>query len=48
MLQLFAESMKKGSVIEPLCSAEQALVTSKAVEDARKMATYRVIKKVGT
>lgn len=48
MLQLFAESMKKGSVIEPLCSAEQALVTSKAVEDVRKMATYRVVKKVGT
>jgi predicted dehydrogenase len=48
MLQLFAESVRKGAVIEPLCSAEQALVTSKAIDDAKKIATFRIIKRVGT
>jgi predicted dehydrogenase len=47
MLQLFAESVRKGLVIEPLCSAEQALVTSKAVDDAEKTATCRIIARVG-
>jgi hypothetical protein len=46
MLELFAESLRKGSVIEPLCSAEQALVTSKAIEEAKKIATRRIIKEV--
>jgi predicted dehydrogenase len=45
MLQHFAESIRKGSVIEPLCSAEKALVTAKAIDDARKVATYRFVKK---
>lgn len=48
MLKLFVESVRKGSVIEPLCSAEQALVTSRVIDDSRKMATCRVIKRVGT
>jgi predicted dehydrogenase len=45
MLQQFAESIRRGSVIEPLCSAEEALVTAKAIDDARKVATYRYVKK---
>jgi predicted dehydrogenase len=45
MLQRFAESIRKGSVLEPLCSAEEALVTARAIDDARKVATYRLIKK---
>jgi predicted dehydrogenase len=45
MLQHFAESIRKGSVIEPLCSAEEALVTAKAIDDARKVGTYRFVKK---
>jgi len=34
-------------VLEPLCSAEEALVTAKAIDDAKRVATYRFIKKVG-
>jgi predicted dehydrogenase len=45
MLQDFAESIRKGSVIEPLCNAEEALVTAKAIDDARKLATHRFVKK---
>lgn len=45
MLQLLAESVRKGSVMDPLCSAEQALVTARAVDEAKKVATYRFIKK---
>lgn len=45
MLQLFAESVRKGRVVEPLCSADQALVTAKTVDDAKKVASYRFIKK---
>jgi predicted dehydrogenase len=45
MLQRFAESIRKGSVLEPLCSAEEALVTARAIDDARKVATYRFVKK---
>lgn len=45
MLQHFAESIRRGSVIEPLCSAEEALITAKAIDDARKVATYRYLKK---
>jgi len=45
MLQHFAESIRRGSVIEPLCSAEEALVTAKAIDDARKVATHRYVKK---
>ena len=45
MLQLFAESVRKGTVIEPLCSAEDALVTAKAIDDAKKTAKYRFIKR---
>jgi UDP-N-acetylglucosamine 3-dehydrogenase len=48
MLQLFAGSIRKGSVIEPLCSAEQALVTSRTIDDAKKMATYRIVENVPT
>jgi len=36
MLQLLAESVRKGSVIEPLCNAEQALVTARAIDEAKK------------
>ena len=45
MLQLFAESVSKGAVTEPLCSADEALVTAKVIDEARKVATYRFIKK---
>lgn len=45
MLQLLAESLRKGSVIDPLCSAEQALVTARAIDDAKKAATHRFVKK---
>ena len=47
MLQLFAESVRKGAVTEPLCSADEALVTAKAIDEARRVATYRFIKKAG-
>jgi hypothetical protein len=45
MLQHFAESLRKGSVIEPLCSAEEALVTARAIDEARRVATHRFVKK---
>lgn len=45
MLQHFAESVKKGSVIEPLCTVDEALVTARAIDDAKKVATNRVIKR---
>jgi len=45
MLHRFVQSVKKGSVIEPLCSADEALVTARAIDDARKTAVYRFIKK---
>lgn len=45
MLQLFAESIRKGSVIDPLCSAEQALVTSRTIDDAKKIVIHRIVKK---
>jgi predicted dehydrogenase len=45
MLQHFAESIRKGLVIEPLCSAEEALVTARAIDDARRVATHRFVKK---
>lgn len=45
MLQLFAESVKKGAVVGPLCSADEALVTSRAADEARKAASYRYVKK---
>ncbi|GEM_PF-3262875 len=45
MLELFAESLRKGKVLEPLCSAEEALVTAKAIDEAKRMATYRFVKK---
>lgn len=44
MLQLLVESVRKGSVIEPLCSADQALVTAKAIDEAKRAATHRFIK----
>jgi predicted dehydrogenase len=47
MLQGLAESVRKGSVVEPLCSAEDALVTAKAIDDARKVATRRFVKRSG-
>lgn len=45
MLQLFAESVKKGSVLQPLCSADEALVTARAIDEAKRVAAYRFIKK---
>jgi predicted dehydrogenase len=45
MLQNFAESLREGSVIEPLCSAEEALVTARAIDEARRVATHRFVKK---
>jgi predicted dehydrogenase len=45
MLQHLAESLRKGSVIEPLCSAEEALVTARAIDEARRVATRRFVKK---
>lgn len=45
LLQLFAESVRQGALIEPLCSAEQALVTMKVIDDAKKLATYRFIRR---
>jgi predicted dehydrogenase len=45
MLQHFAESLRKGSVIEPLCSAEEALVTARAIDEARRVAMHRFVKK---
>jgi predicted dehydrogenase len=47
MLRLFAESVRMGSVAEPLCSADEAIVTSRTIDDAKKIAQYRFIKKVG-
>lgn len=41
MLQLLVESVRKGSVIDPLCSADQALVTARAIDEAKKAATHR-------
>jgi len=46
MLQLFAESVRKGAVIEPLCSADEAHITAKAIDEAQKIASYRFMKKV--
>lgn len=48
MLQRFVESVKKGSVIEPLCRVDEALVTARAIDDAKKVAAYRFIKKAYT
>jgi predicted dehydrogenase len=45
MLQRFAESVRKGSVIEPLCSAEEALITARAIDEAKKVAAHRFIKR---
>jgi len=44
MLQFLVESVRKGSVIDPLCSADQALVTARAIGEAKKAATHRFIK----
>jgi len=38
MLQLLVESVRKGSVIEPLCNADQALVTARAIDEAKRYA----------
>jgi len=43
MLQLSIESFRKGSVIDPLCSGEQALVTAKAIDEAKRVAIHRYI-----
>jgi hypothetical protein len=48
MLKLFAESVKEGSVVEPLCNAEQGPVIAKAIDDARKVADYRLAGKAVT
>jgi predicted dehydrogenase len=36
MLQLLVESVRKGSVIEPLCNADEALVTARVIDEAKK------------
>ena len=41
MLHLLVESVRKGSVIDPLCSADQALVTARAIDEVKKVATNR-------
>ena len=41
MLQLLVESVRKGSVIDPLCSADQGLVTARAIDEVKKAATNR-------
>lgn len=43
MLQLVVESFRKGSVVEPLCSGEQALVTARVIEEAKRTANYRFV-----
>jgi hypothetical protein len=43
MLQLFAESVKKGEIVEPLCSAEEGLVTARAIDDAVRKASHRFL-----
>jgi UDP-N-acetylglucosamine 3-dehydrogenase len=48
MLHRFVESVKNGSVIEPLCSAEEALVTARAIDSAKRVAAHRYIKKAYT
>ena len=48
MFEDFAESVRKGSLVEPLCSAEEALITAKAIDDARKVAGHRFVKKTGS
>jgi predicted dehydrogenase len=48
MLGLLAESLRKGAVVDPLCSAKHALVTARAIDEAKKAATYRFGKKPGT
>lgn len=45
MLQCFADSVRKGVVIGPLCNADEALVTARAIDDAKKLAAYRFIKR---
>jgi len=45
MLQDLAESLRKGSVMDPLCTADQALVTAKAIDEVKKTATHRYVKK---
>ena len=44
MLELLAKSMTTGAVLEPLCNAEEALITAKALDDARKIGQWRFIK----
>jgi len=45
MLQLLAESLKKGAVIDPLCNVDQALVTARAIDKAKRIATYRFVER---
>ena len=44
MLGLLAESVRRGTVVEPLCDVDEALVTAKAIDDAKKIATFRFSK----
>jgi len=43
MLELLAKSVTAGSVVDPLCSAEEALIIAKAIDDARKIAQWRFL-----
>jgi predicted dehydrogenase len=48
MLQDFADSVRKGIVVPPLCNSEEALVTARAIDDARKVASHRLVKKTSS
>ncbi len=43
MLQLVGDSFRKGTVLDPLCSAQEALVTARAIDRVLRVATYRFI-----
>jgi len=44
MLELLAKSVTTGAAMEPLCNGEEALITAKAIDDARKIAQWRFIR----
>jgi len=45
MLQLLAESVRKGRVLDPLCSGEQALVTARVMDEAKKAPKCKIIER---
>jgi predicted dehydrogenase len=44
MLELLGKSVTTEAVMEPLCNGEEALVTAKAIDEARKIAQWRFIR----